>query len=84
MLKFNINFNNKKPLSFQKGIFKKGMRANEEVIVPARRVMFIETRVQTTAKVLATIPFNFDRSLIVADSVAEVVKYKTHCEFRYL
>lgn len=75
MKKFKLTINplNKVAIAFQRGIFKKGVRLAEELIIPARCAMIVKANVSTTSSVVATVPFGFDNHIMVANSVANVV-----------
>ena len=68
-----INPMNNPPLSFQKGLFKKGVRLQETLVVPARHLMVVKGEVCTSASIVATLPFHFDNSIMVANTVSKVM-----------
>jgi len=74
--KIIINPLNKNPLRFPKGLFKKGVRLPETIVLPARRMMLVQSDVCTSANLVATVPFNFDPSIMVANGVSPVVDSK--------
>lgn len=71
-LKLSIDLQRKVPLAFQKGVFKKGLRLVETIEVPARHAMLVKVEVNTSANIVATLPFHFDNSIMVANSVDKV------------
>lgn len=76
IMKIIINPLNEAPLSFQKGVFQKGIRLSEEKIVPARHMMLVDAQVATTAELVATIQSNFGKSIMVANTLSPVVNSK--------
>lgn len=65
------------PLAFHKSVFDRGVRTVSSVTLPARSATVVNTKVATSAKLIATIPFNFDRSVLLANSVSPVKNMET-------
>lgn len=71
-LELNIDVSSKKPLTFKRGAVQSGIRTTQQVTIPPRSLKVIEAEVSTSARTIATLPFGFDRSIMVANAVSEV------------
>jgi len=70
--RLRIDPDQKRALTFRKGVFKTGMRPVEAVVLRKRSVSIVQAEVQTDATLIATVPFTFDPNLMVANSINQV------------
>jgi len=59
-------------LPFEEGVFERGLRTKDKVALPSRAIAFVKVTEQKDADLIATLPSNLDKNILLVNSIDEI------------